>query len=77
MSSARTNVAAGANVAIAKGSDLFERAGTKTKETMDWTAENMKNGAGYMLESASSTLDAVSDKLDETGISEKASQAAV
>lgn len=76
LSSAQTNVAAGAGIAMEKGSEAFSRAGEATKETMDWTAENMKMGAGVVYESASNTMGAVSDKLDETGITEKAGQAA-
>ena len=55
---------------------MFEKAGSVTKETVDWTTENVKNGAGHIYESASTTLSVVSDKLDESGISEKAGEAA-
>ena len=50
--------------------------GEAATDTVNWTSSSVKSGAGYVYESASNTMGAVSNKLDETGFTEKAGQAA-
>lgn len=76
LSTAKDGVAAGANIAVQKSSEAVNFVGNQTLETMDWTAENMKKGAGHIYEASYSTGSALRDKLDETGVTDRASQAA-
>jgi len=45
-------------------------------ETMDWTAENMKKSYSSVYEASYNTGAALRDKIDETGITDRASEAA-
>jgi len=72
LTNAGEGVAAGANVAMEKSSEAFSSAGTSARETMDMAADGIKQGYGQMAEAAGNTMGAVSEKLDQTGFTEKA-----
>lgn len=76
LSTAKDGVQSGAYVALEKSTRAVNYAGTATMETMDWTAENMKKSYSSVYEASYNTGAALRDKIDETGITDRASEAA-
>lgn len=76
LTTAKRGVVAGGQAAYAAAGQGVDYVGSSTLETMDWTAERMKHGAGRLAEASYSTGAALRDKMDETGVSDRASQAA-
>ena len=76
LSSAKSGVVAGGQYAFERAGEGVDSVGNSTLEAMDWTADKMKKGAGQVYEASYSTGAALRDKLDETGVADRASQAA-
>ena len=53
-----------------------EKVGKMTTDTMDWTAEKLSKGYGQVYDRSYAAGEAFRDKLDETGLTDRASQAA-
>ena len=76
MDSAREGVASGYNTVSTKTKESFQIAGTVTKEGLDVVADKTYQGMGILSDGLSASGAVLKGKLDETGVTDTASNAA-